>query len=184
MKAGDQIPIKGLEALVVSSDGKLLAKPLSGGGPNPLCADAEQKAARRAGKSEHGRHAADLRQIQDARSDRSRLGEGDGAGVPGEQARHGDAVSDRPPRSVRRSGSAGVAGRDPASGRRREQRPAEGPRAGGQHGEIRSRPRAGRRRRTSEMVTRGSRSFRESRASGRDIFRCSTRTRATTRRKT
>jgi beta-lactamase superfamily II metal-dependent hydrolase len=45
VKPGDQIPFKGVEALVVSSDGKLLAKPLSGGGPNSLCADAEQKAA-------------------------------------------------------------------------------------------------------------------------------------------
>ena len=43
VKPGDQIPIKGLQALVVSSDGKLLEKPLSGGGPNPLCAGAEQK---------------------------------------------------------------------------------------------------------------------------------------------
>ncbi len=45
VKPGDRIPISGLEALVVSSDGKLLSKPLSGGGPNPLCATAEQKAA-------------------------------------------------------------------------------------------------------------------------------------------
>ena len=45
VKPGDRIPIKGLEALVVSSDGKLLDKPLSGtGGVNPLCATAEQKA--------------------------------------------------------------------------------------------------------------------------------------------
>jgi len=44
VKPGDQIPIKGLQALVVSSDQKLLAKPLEGGGPNSLCADAEQKA--------------------------------------------------------------------------------------------------------------------------------------------
>ena len=44
VKPGDRIPIKGLDALVVSSDGKLLEKTLSGGGPNPLCADAEQKA--------------------------------------------------------------------------------------------------------------------------------------------
>ena len=45
VKPGDRIPINGLQALVVSSDSKLLDKPLSGGGPNPLCADAEQKAA-------------------------------------------------------------------------------------------------------------------------------------------
>jgi len=45
VKPGDRIPIKGFEALVVSSDGKLLDKPLSGGGANSLCANAEQKAA-------------------------------------------------------------------------------------------------------------------------------------------
>jgi beta-lactamase superfamily II metal-dependent hydrolase len=45
VKPGDRIPIKGIEALVVTSDGKLVEKPLSGGGPNSLCANAEQKAA-------------------------------------------------------------------------------------------------------------------------------------------
>jgi competence protein ComEC len=45
VKPGDRIPIKGIEAMVVASDGKLLEKPLNGGGPNPLCASAEQKAA-------------------------------------------------------------------------------------------------------------------------------------------
>ena len=44
VKPGDQIPMKGLQALVVSSDEKLLDKPVGGGGPNRLCADAEQKA--------------------------------------------------------------------------------------------------------------------------------------------
>jgi competence protein ComEC len=44
VKPGDRIPVKGFEALVVSSDGKLLDKPLSGGGLNALCANAEQKA--------------------------------------------------------------------------------------------------------------------------------------------
>ncbi len=44
VKPGDEIPFKGIQALVVSSDGKLLGKTLAGGGPNPLCADAEQKA--------------------------------------------------------------------------------------------------------------------------------------------
>jgi competence protein ComEC len=43
VKPGDRIPIKGFEALVVASDGKLLEKTLSGGGANPLCANAEQK---------------------------------------------------------------------------------------------------------------------------------------------
>jgi beta-lactamase superfamily II metal-dependent hydrolase len=44
VKPGDRIPIKGIEALVVTSDGKLLEKPLSGRGQNNLCANAEQKA--------------------------------------------------------------------------------------------------------------------------------------------
>lgn len=44
VRPGDRIPIKGLEALVVSSDQKLIEKPLSGGGPNALCATAERKA--------------------------------------------------------------------------------------------------------------------------------------------
>src|SRR4029453_11256601 len=35
VKPGDQIPIKGLQVLVVAADGKLIEKPLSGGGPNP-----------------------------------------------------------------------------------------------------------------------------------------------------
>jgi competence protein ComEC len=42
---GDKIPIAGLEALVVASDGKLLDQPVKGGAPNPLCATAEEKAA-------------------------------------------------------------------------------------------------------------------------------------------
>lgn len=44
VKPGDTIPIKGLQVLVVSSNQQVLAKPVNGGGPNPLCANAEQKA--------------------------------------------------------------------------------------------------------------------------------------------
>jgi beta-lactamase superfamily II metal-dependent hydrolase len=44
VKPGDEIPLKGARVLVVSSDQKLLAKPVNGGGQNPLCAGAEQKA--------------------------------------------------------------------------------------------------------------------------------------------
>jgi competence protein ComEC len=44
VKPGDHIPIKGIEVLVVSSDGKLLEKPLGEGARNPLCMNAEQKA--------------------------------------------------------------------------------------------------------------------------------------------
>ena len=44
VKPGDEIPVKGLRVLVVASDQKVLAKPVHGGAPNPLCARAEQKA--------------------------------------------------------------------------------------------------------------------------------------------
>jgi competence protein ComEC len=43
VKPGDEIPIKGFQALVVSSNQQVLAKPVKGGGPNPLCDNAEQK---------------------------------------------------------------------------------------------------------------------------------------------
>jgi competence protein ComEC len=40
---GDRIPLKGLQVDVVASNGQLLNKPIKGGGPNPLCATAENK---------------------------------------------------------------------------------------------------------------------------------------------
>jgi len=43
LKVGDTIPLKGLRIDVVASNGGILAKPLSGGGPNPLCASAQNK---------------------------------------------------------------------------------------------------------------------------------------------
>jgi hypothetical protein len=45
VKPGDRIPVKGFDALVVSSDRKLLDKPVNGGGPNPLCANAARMEA-------------------------------------------------------------------------------------------------------------------------------------------
>jgi beta-lactamase superfamily II metal-dependent hydrolase len=45
VKPGDEIPLRGLQALVVTSDGKLLPKSVNGGGSNPLCANAERKAS-------------------------------------------------------------------------------------------------------------------------------------------
>jgi beta-lactamase superfamily II metal-dependent hydrolase len=44
VKPGDEIPLKAVRTLVVSSDQHVLQGPVKGGGPNPLCADAEQKA--------------------------------------------------------------------------------------------------------------------------------------------
>ena len=43
VKAGDEIPLKGVNVLVVASDQHVIAKTLKGGGPNPLCQNAEQK---------------------------------------------------------------------------------------------------------------------------------------------
>jgi competence protein ComEC len=45
VKAGDEIPLKGVRTEVVIADAKPINKPVKGGGaPNPLCADAEQQA--------------------------------------------------------------------------------------------------------------------------------------------
>ena len=46
VKAGDKIPLKGLQVDIVASDGRLIAQPVfsnGGGQPNPLCATAENK---------------------------------------------------------------------------------------------------------------------------------------------
>ena len=43
-KPGDEIPLKGVQVVAISSNGRLLEKTLHGGGPNPLCTDAEHKA--------------------------------------------------------------------------------------------------------------------------------------------
>jgi beta-lactamase superfamily II metal-dependent hydrolase len=45
VRPGDGIPLGGVQARVVTSDSKVLSKPVNGGGPNPLCANAERKAS-------------------------------------------------------------------------------------------------------------------------------------------
>ncbi len=40
VKAGDAIPFKGVQVLVVASDEHILSQTLKGGGPNPLCENA------------------------------------------------------------------------------------------------------------------------------------------------
>lgn len=42
---GDRVPLQGVQTLVVASDHQLLNQPANGGGPNALCANAEQKAS-------------------------------------------------------------------------------------------------------------------------------------------
>jgi competence protein ComEC len=42
VKPGDKIPLKDFEALVVTSERKLLTSPVNGGAANPLCADSQQ----------------------------------------------------------------------------------------------------------------------------------------------
>jgi competence protein ComEC len=42
-KPGDKLPLKGIDAIVVSANGQTIAKPINGGGgPNPFCQDAKQ----------------------------------------------------------------------------------------------------------------------------------------------
>ena len=43
VKPGDEIPLKGARTVVVISDAKTIARPVKGGGTNPLCANAEQQ---------------------------------------------------------------------------------------------------------------------------------------------
>ena len=45
LKPGDKIPLKGTDVIVLSANGEVIDKPLKGGGPNPFCQDAQQKAA-------------------------------------------------------------------------------------------------------------------------------------------
>jgi competence protein ComEC len=55
VKPGDVVPLKGVRVQVVSANGEVLAKPISGGGqPNPYCDNAEQKEP---DKSENSRSA-------------------------------------------------------------------------------------------------------------------------------
>jgi len=57
LKAGDMIPLKGVQAQVVVSDLKYITRAINGGGPNPLCATAEQKAP---AAPENGRNVGTL----------------------------------------------------------------------------------------------------------------------------
>ncbi len=43
VKPGDKIPLEGTDITVVVSNGEPIAKAINGGGPNPLCKDAQQK---------------------------------------------------------------------------------------------------------------------------------------------
>ena len=44
LKPGDKLPVKGLDALVISSNGQIISAPVKGGGTmNPNCAGAQQK---------------------------------------------------------------------------------------------------------------------------------------------
>ena len=45
LRAGDTIPLKGIAVDIVVSNGALVAKPMKDGGPNPLCATAENRPA-------------------------------------------------------------------------------------------------------------------------------------------
>jgi competence protein ComEC len=43
LHVGDKIPLKGVQIDVIVSNGRLVAKPIHGGRPNPLCATAENR---------------------------------------------------------------------------------------------------------------------------------------------
>ncbi len=61
-KAGDVLPISGIRVEIVSADGVLLAKPLSGAGAqNPICSTAREKTGRPIGKCALARRGHDVR---------------------------------------------------------------------------------------------------------------------------
>src|SRR5207247_5992250 len=43
LKPGDKLPLKGLDSVVVSSNGQILSKRLKGAGPNEFCKDVKEK---------------------------------------------------------------------------------------------------------------------------------------------
>lgn len=45
VKPGDHIPLQGVQVTVLTSNGEVIAKPLAGGGQNPLCKGAQTKPA-------------------------------------------------------------------------------------------------------------------------------------------
>ena len=167
LKAGDTIPLKGVQIDVVASNGQLITKPLAGGGPNPLCAIGGEQAGRRPREPVHGRRALHVRQVQVPRSRRSRLGEGNGVGLSGQPAWTGHDLAGRTSRSARRRRRARISLCDQAAGGHRQQRTAQGSGwpIGGLAQTVDAALSANRRRRP------------ESRASGRDTSRCSRRTR-------
>ena len=99
VKAGDKIPLKGVKVVVVASDKQFIDKAINGGGArNPLCENAEEKAPVTPENQRTIGVLLTYRKFTYLRSDRSRLGKGHGAGVPGQQARHGQRLSDEPSR--------------------------------------------------------------------------------------
>ena len=57
VKPGDKIPLQGMDVIVVSANGEVIAKPINGGGSNEFCKDAKQKDT---DKTENGRSAGFL----------------------------------------------------------------------------------------------------------------------------
>ena len=144
VKVGDQVPLKGVQTDIVASDGQLLAKPMNGGRPNPLCATAENKprdvpenyrmvgALFTFGKFRFLDLAdLDWAMEMELACPVNKLGEV----TLYQTGRHG---------ALRRRGRARISLRDQAAGRDREQRTAEGPgravsrSAEGRHGALRA----------------------------------------------
>ena len=89
-------PIKGFDALVVSSDLKLLPEAVNGGGPNPLCANAARMAAA-APENVARSGCSSPTTSSPSRSRRPRLVYGHATRLPDRQGRRGHALPDEPP---------------------------------------------------------------------------------------
>ena len=90
LHAGEKLPVKGLDGMVVSADGKVIGHPLPGaGGANATCgvADQDPPGFQDPDMTENGRAVAirhSIRAGADSRSRRPHLGPGADADVPGQ----------------------------------------------------------------------------------------------------
>ena len=83
LKPGDKLPLKGVDATVISADGALIDKPVNGGGAaNEECATTSKYTADATENSRSLGRALHIRQADPAGPGRSYIGQGTGTDVP------------------------------------------------------------------------------------------------------
>ena len=99
VKAGDRIPIEGIDVEVVTASGKAITKPLPGAGqPNPLCAELPADRVGQRGERPLHRNDDHVRQVPPGGPGRPSLESGVRSGMPEQSVGHGGRVHDDAPR--------------------------------------------------------------------------------------